>query len=81
MVPVAVYPLTQAGKVADIVIPVSSPLSLLNLDVTREVTSPFCESLKAEGKPWGERYFILRDVARFALESVRMSLVFGLWLL
>lgn len=29
----------------------------------------------------GEQYFILMDVARFALESVRMSPVFGLRLL
>lgn len=33
LVPVAVYLLTQAGSVADIVIPVSSPLSLLTLPV------------------------------------------------
>lgn len=41
LVPVACDLLTQAGNVADIVIPVSSPLSSLKLDTAPKVTSLF----------------------------------------
>lgn len=65
LVPVAVYPLTQAGNVADIVLPVSSPLSLLNLDVAPEVMLPLFANSSKQKKNHGGTVLYLNGCCAF----------------